>query len=131
MSKPNGVLIIDDDEDDCRMVEESLHQVGIRERIEYRLSAEEGLEFLEEQRERLPKLVIIDMNMPLMNGTTGLKKIVERYSIKVIMHTTYCTDELVKEVKLFGGLDCVKKGTSYADNLRFAKRVSELLKATR
>lgn len=131
MSRSDGVLIIDDDEDDCRMVEEGLRQIGILERIEYKLGVKEGLEFLEDQKERLPKVVIIDMNMPLMNGTTGLKKIVESFNVKVIMYTTYCTDELVKEVKTLGGLDCVKKGTSYADNLKFARRVFDLLKQTK
>jgi DNA-binding NtrC family response regulator len=126
-----GVLIIDDDEDDCMELEESLIHVGSRVRVDYRMSAESGLKFLSEHKNDLPKIVVIDMNMPGMNGISVLRQIMDNYAVMTIMHTTSCNEALVREVKSLGGIDCVQKGTSYADNLRFARRVLELLNGSK
>jgi two-component system chemotaxis response regulator CheB len=123
----DGVLIIDDDEDDCMELEESLIHVGSRVRVDYRMSAESGLKFLNEHKNDLPKIVVIDMNMPGMDGISVLRQIMDNYPVMTIMHATSCNESLAREVKSLGGIDCVQKGTSYADNLRFARRVLELL----
>ena len=128
MSAEKNVLIIDDDVEDCKIIEEALAQVGISEGIDCCTSVRAALEFLEANRKNFPKLVIIDLNMPEMNGIVGLEAIIQRYDLKVVMYSSYCNAELVKEVKALGGIDCVKKGTSYADNLKFAWKVSEFLK---
>ena len=125
----NEILIIDDDEDDCREFEESLVQLGGSARVEYRLSAEGGLQFLEEHKLDLPKVVVIDMAMPSMSGIKAMQKIIANYRINTIMYSTFCSDEIVKEVKALGCIDCMQKGTSYTDNLKFAKRVLDHLKA--
>ena len=125
----NGVLIIDDDEDDCLLIEESLHQVGILERIVSKRGAMDGIRFLEETKDDLPKVIILDLNMPEMNGLEALQEILKRYAVKIIIHTTTCSDETISKVKLLGGFDCVKKGTSYSDNLKFARKVYDLLNA--
>jgi chemotaxis response regulator CheB len=65
--------------------------------------------------------------MPMMNGVDFLSKLNALYAIPVIMYTTTCDDGLVKEAKELGAIDCVKKGTTYVDSLKFAKRVAEII----
>jgi two-component system, chemotaxis family, protein-glutamate methylesterase/glutaminase len=126
----NTLLIIDDDIDDCLILEESVNQIGTIENIEFKHSIKAGLEFLEENKTNLPKVVVIDVNLPLIDGITGLKAILERYPIKAIVYTTSCTPELKEKALAYGAVDCVQKGNSYADNLKFAKRVFDLIHET-
>jgi DNA-binding NtrC family response regulator len=123
----NSLLIIDDDIDDCHILEESLYQIGSLENIEYRHSIKSALEYLEENRHQLPKVVVIDMNLPIIDGVTGLSMILPTYPMIAIMYTTTCTPEVKEKAIKNGAFDCVQKGNTYADNLRFAKRVFDLL----
>lgn len=124
-----GILLIDDDEDDIIFLRESLLQSGFRSSIDAVLSGPEAFHFLNERKEMLPSLIILDLNMPEMNGIEVLEKLQSDYSIPVIVYTTSCTDEIINEVKSRGAIDCLKKGTSYFDNLKFAAHVVQLLRS--
>ncbi|HMG91161.1 MAG TPA: response regulator, partial [Chryseolinea sp.] len=76
----------------------------------------------------LPKLIILDVNMPLMDGLTFYTKLKSTYNIPVIFYTTSCDDDLVKKATGLGVIDCVKKGVTYADNLSFARRVFDFVR---
>jgi DNA-binding NtrC family response regulator len=127
MSNPKrNILIVDDDEDDCIFLQESLYAVGLVDRVQYITEADEALRFLSETHS-LPALIILDVNMPKMNGMELLEIIKRKYSIPVILHTTTCSDELIIQSKKMGAIDCVKKGNCLADNLRFAEKVLEIV----
>ena len=123
----HALLIIDDDIDDCLILEESVNQIGPVKNIQFKHSIKDALEFLEENKTNLPKVVIIDINLPAVDGISGLKTILERYAVKAIMYTTACTPEIKEKARSYGAIDCVQKGNSYADNLKFAKRVFDLI----
>lgn len=125
------ILIIDDDPDDCELVVEGLHQVGWRFQIESITDPEEALNFIEwkNRSNALPSIIILDLNMPKIGGMQVLAKIKEiNNDIPVILYSTTCTDEIVKQAKKLGAFDCIKKGTSYTDNLKFARLVLSLVK---
>jgi CheY-like chemotaxis protein len=123
----NDILIIDDDEDDCELLKKTLLQIGIKVPI---TCAHEGAGAFQSLREskNLPAIIVLDVNMPLMDGFQVLQKLREEFQIPVILYTTHCNDEVVKRAKSLGAVDCIQKGTSYADNLKFAKRVHDLLR---
>lgn len=123
-----GILLIDDDEDDILFLKESLLQAGFRSSIYAVLSGQEAFRFLNEQQE-MPSLIILDLNMPEMNGIKVLEKLQLEYNIPVIVYATSCTEEIIGEVKSRGAIDCLKKGTSYFDNLKFATHVVQLLRS--
>jgi CheY-like chemotaxis protein len=122
-----SILLIDDDEADCEFIQESLRQVGVRLHIYFAHDGPAAFKLLSELKENLPTLIILDVNMPMMNGMVVLQQLSQLYKIPVILYTTACDDTLIKEAKSLGAIDCVKKGTSYSDNLKFAKRVQGLL----
>lgn len=124
-----GILLIDDDEDDIIFLKESLLQSGFRSSIDAALSGQQAFQFLDERKEMLPSLIILDLNMPEMNGIKVLEKLQSDYSIPVIVYTTSCSDEIIDEVKKLGAMDCLKKGTSYSDNLKFATHVIQLMRS--
>jgi DNA-binding NtrC family response regulator len=122
------ILIVDDDEDDCVILQESLDTVGLDNNIQYVLGAEEALDFLKDAVV-LPSLIILDINMPRMNGIELLSILKSTYpTVPVILYTTNCTDDVVSEGKKLGAIDCIKKGASSVESLRFAKMVFDLTK---
>jgi CheY-like chemotaxis protein len=123
-----SILLVDDDKDDCNFLHDSLIQIGVKLPIVFVHDGPSVFRLLESLNENLPKLIILDVNMPLMNGMVVLAKLNKEYKIPVILYTTSCSDEIIREAKANGAIDCVKKGTSYVDNLKFAKRVSELVR---
>lgn len=128
MTLPDGILIVNHSEDECRVLGESLYQAGIRERIRYSLGSREAMQFLGGSMPNLPRLVIVDLNMPNMDGILSLKQITRNFGVRVLTYAASCNDELVEEVKASGAIGCVKKGTSFADNLRFARHVADAIK---
>jgi len=123
-----SVLLIDDDRDDWDILQESLFQVNFHYEFHAVASAEEAFEFLKNNKENSPSLIILDLVMPRTNGIDILKRLAKEYAIPVIVHTTVCTDEIIRSAKEFGAIDCVKKGTRYSDNLKFAQRICDLMK---
>ncbi len=128
MKLPNGILLINNSEDECRVLGESLYEAGIRERIRYSLGSREAMKFLGGDPSNLPRLVIVDLNMPDMEGMISLKQITQNFTVKVLTYAAACNEDMVQEVKASGAIDCVRKGTSFADNQRFARHVANAIK---
>jgi CheY-like chemotaxis protein len=129
----HSILIIDDDPDDCELVVEGLHQVGWNFDVEFITDSQESLNFLQWKNSlhALPSVIILDLNMPKIGGMEILAQIKQAYKdLPVILYSTTCSDEIVKKAKQLGAHDCIKKGTSYTDNLKFARMVLAMVKAT-
>lgn len=124
------ILLIDDDRDDCDFLKENLIEIGLKSSIEFAHDGPAALELLERCHENYPKLIILDVNMPFMNGLIVLAKLNVGYNIPVILYTTSCNDALIREAKALGAIDCVKKGTSFSDNMKFAKSVFDFVSST-
>jgi CheY-like chemotaxis protein len=135
MNMEHSILVVDDDPDDCQIIEESLYQAGWKYSVHFAIGGHDALRFLELQRTSgtLPVIVILDVNMPAMNGLEVLAKLKENHyrHIPVILYSTSCSDDLILKSKDLGAHDCVKKGTSYTDNIKFARRVLALINSTR
>ena len=87
------VLCVDDDPDDQLMVLETIRELDPSLRIASALNGVEAMRFLYEAKERgeLPCLVIMDINMPLMDGKQALaliKKDVVLSGVPVVLFTT-------------------------------------------
>ena len=91
MSNPNRtILIVEDDMVDVMTIKRAVGQLGITNPLHVESNGEEALHYLNTVDE-LPGLVILDLNMPKMNGTEFLKHIREddRYkSLPVVVLTT-------------------------------------------
>jgi CheY-like chemotaxis protein len=87
------VLCVDDDPDDQMMVLDAILEIDSSIRVASALNGLEALSFLEgaKQRDEIPCLVIMDINMPLMDGKQALtliKKDNVLQSIPVVLFTT-------------------------------------------
>lgn len=89
--------------DDHKMIREGLRQlIEMEGDIKVIEEAENGLECIEKLEENKPDLLLLDINMPKMNGIQTLEKIKEEnLNIKVLMLTVHSEAEyLVKAVDI-------------------------------
>lgn len=92
---PNSkkVLCVDDDEDDQLIVLDTIQEIDGSIEVATALNGQEALEFLNHAKSNgeLPCLIIMDINMPLMDGKQALveiKKDKELDNVPVVMFTT-------------------------------------------
>ena len=96
MQHQDYILCVDDDEDDCLLLEEAIKKTGKKINLKFLRSGEKAIEFLKSALEQshLPKLMILDINMPKINGTELLSEIRDTLNITVpvILFTTHPRD---------------------------------------
>ncbi|SDL05779.1 response regulator [Halarsenatibacter silvermanii] len=107
MAKKHEVLIADDHrlvrEGICKLLDffDNYHVVG---------EAEDGLEAVSKVRDKFPDLVLLDLNMPRMNGIDAIHKIKEiSPKIKVIILTIHDDEEYVYRVTSAGAEGFIQK----------------------
>jgi len=94
LNKP--ILLVEDDRVDAMTVKRALKDVKVSNPLFVVGNGEEALQFLEEHKNELPGIILLDLNMPKMNGLEFLKNIKQNDSFKripVIVLTTSSTDQ--------------------------------------
>jgi two-component system, NtrC family, response regulator AtoC len=100
-----NILVVDDDADIREVLGDRLESLGYR--VLAAATAKEGLELLERQN---PQLVLLDIEMPDMNGIDMLREIRRReHDATVVMITAYGTIERAVEAMKEGAYDFIPK----------------------
>ncbi|MDB5293670.1 MAG: histidine kinase [Phycisphaerales bacterium] len=116
------ILIVDDQKDTGTALERLLRYAGHES-----VSVTGGAEALAMLHIRKPSLLILDVNMPEMDGLTVLRTIKEHAELKDVRVVMYSADthyETMVEAKRLGAVDFLLKGTITFDNL--VARICEL-----
>lgn len=86
------ILYIDDDSDDCMMLQISLQDSGSAAKLVFASNGEEAVEYLNSvYPTSLPNLIVMDMNMPRWDGKRTLSYLKSQphlASIPVVMFST-------------------------------------------
>jgi CheY-like chemotaxis protein len=123
---PIKILLADDDMEDRFIISDAFNEIGYSAHVHYVESGEETFEYLGKIREpeQLPKLVVLDLNMPRMNGREILERLKanERYrNIGVIIFSTSVNEKESEQCKELGALDYVTKPVKYEDSVAIAR----------
>jgi len=97
--KPVHILLVEDNEGDIILTREALKEGKIKNEISVARDGEEALAFLKEAS-LLPDLVLLDINLPRMNGLellTIIKQDDDLKKIPVIMLTTSVSEKDIFE----------------------------------
>lgn len=91
MRNSNPILLVEDDHVDAMTVERAIKNLKITNHVVRANNGEEALNYLRNASNRKPCLILLDLNMPKMNGIEFLKVVKadeELKNIPVIVLTT-------------------------------------------
>jgi CheY-like chemotaxis protein len=122
------ILCVDDDEDDLFFLEEVIRSQNISLTISECRNGWEAINYLEKAllKNELPCLIIMDMNMPKMDGRHTIQKIKENNALSVIPIVLFTTSSSLQEKHYFEnqGIHFITKPFDYKI---FINRIVEVL----
>ncbi|WP_410220861.1 response regulator [Pedobacter sp.] len=123
------ILIAEDDPDDTLMLMEAfseINQTSIKFLTNGKLLLEQVMEL--SQKDFLPKLILLDLNMPVLDGRGVIKALKANPSTKnipiVVLSTTKNKDDIDSVFNL-GVTDFFTKPSNFSDLVNIAKIVSQ------
>ncbi|GAO45163.1 response regulator [Flavihumibacter petaseus] len=120
------ILIVDDDMDDFEILRGALESIPAAPTIGYAENGEKALDTLNRygQSDNLPELIVLDLNMPLKNGTETLRslKADPRFRhIPVIIYSTSINPLEANKCMQLGALSYITKPISHEESVETAK----------
>jgi CheY-like chemotaxis protein len=119
-------LLVEDDVDDRFIMHHSFSELKWVEKVKMFSAVEDLLVYLHNLPDDsyYPSLIVLDFNMPGMNGAEALRSLKTRQQLQhipVVVYSTSMKPVLSEALKISGALDCFEKGTSAKDYLELAK----------
>lgn len=121
---PVHILIADDDPDDCLLIREAFRECRLTNELRFVHDGEELLDYLraappctDRQRQPLPGLILLDLNMPLKDGREALIEIKSDprlRSIPLVILTTSTEEEDIRRSYANGANSFISKPISFS-----------------
>jgi CheY-like chemotaxis protein len=95
MQESEPILLVEDDTVDAMTVKRALRDLKVCNSVAHVTNGEEALEYLQDVTQPKPCLILLDINMPKMNGIELLKVLKadsDLHTIPVVMLTTSTND---------------------------------------
>ncbi|MFI6019165.1 response regulator [Streptomyces sp. NPDC051287] len=96
-ARPYDVLLVEDDEADALLIQDALQARGAR-RLTQVQDGVAGLEYLRDRSNPRPDLIVLDLNMPRMNGRELLAVIKEDEDLRTIPVVVLTTSSAPEDV---------------------------------
>ena len=99
------IYLVDDDEDDRMLIRQALESVSEEIEIVEFTNGKELLAVLEDNLSVEPSLILIDMNMPIMNGAEALSALKNRSDLRhipVVLLSTSESSNFIEQAYQFG-----------------------------
>ena len=97
-SKP--ILLVEDDNVDAMMTQRALNDIKVTNEMVHKIDGEDALDYLRDETAQKPCVILLDLNMPRMNGFEFLKVVKAEPALKripVVVLTTSDDDRNVGE----------------------------------
>lgn len=127
------ILLLEDDDVETMRVKRVHQSISPQVRLEAAMNGRAGLEFLENNLRDLPSLILLDLNMPVMNGIEFLKavKADERLRrIPVVILTTSANDTDIIATYDLGIAGYMVKPVRYNDFVQTMQVIYQYWEAT-
>jgi CheY-like chemotaxis protein len=125
-SKPI-ILYAEDDFDDFESIREALDQITDQQILFHSKNGQEAITLIE-RATVLPSLIVLDLNMPVMDGKEVLLWLKEKNEYKNIPVMIFTTSSREEDIKLCQKYGCTffRKPTLYRDLLHVAQTMLHL-----
>ena len=113
-SKP--ILLVEDDQVDAMIVERALKSLKVANKLVHKLDGKEALDYLRNGGSQEPYIVLLDLNMPRMNGFEFLRAVKADAALKtipiVVLTTSHEEGDIVQSFNL-GAAGYIVKSVDY------------------
>lgn len=128
----SAIFVVDDDKEDQLIMSEYFDTLGISAHVRFFDNGEMTINHLETAGDAstLPRLIVLDLNMPVLNGTQTLlylKRDIRFKHIPVIIFSTSENEEERRKCLSFGAVDYLVKPSSYEEGEAIVKRFASYL----
>lgn len=116
MPTTKPLLLVEDDDLDAAIMRRALEQLNIRNQLVHVIDGEKALEYLGDGFGELPCVVVLDLNLPRMNGLEFLERIkadVSLKSVPVLVVTTSSAGQDIEACLKLGAVGYVAKDCSF------------------
>jgi len=132
MSNNYKILVVDDDKEDHFIMQDYFRDFGIDDKVRFVENGKNAIQYLEEvdKDEFLPHLIVLDLNMPILNGTQTLVQIKQtpRYrNIPVIIFSTSENETEKRKCLSFGAVDYMVKPTTMEEGEKTIRKFSSFI----
>ena len=105
MNKVKIFFLVDDDVDDQEFFREALNEINPSIKCLTAINGDEALQKLKEWKGPLPDFIILDLNLPRMNGKKCLVEIKKNNAlseIPVVIYSTTSEKKIIEEMEALG-----------------------------
>ncbi|HEV7332880.1 MAG TPA: response regulator [Flavisolibacter sp.] len=131
MSKSHSILLVEDDADDRYIMHLAFTELNYAEQVKVFNSGEDILKYLQNlpHSDLYPSLVVLDYNMPGMNGGEVLMRMKMDDGLRDIPVAMYSTGMRSLEAKLrgMGATHCFEKGQQITEVVTLALRLKNIV----
>ena len=104
MKPKKSILLVEDDQIDAMTIKRALKELHIVNKLYVTKNGEEALEFLKNYENKIPGLILLDINMPKMNGIEFLNIAKQDDKFKkipvIVLTTSKEEQDIVESFKL-------------------------------
>ena len=127
------ILLIDDDPDDRMIIHDAMEILDSARIMKFAESGDQALRILETHASagHLPCLIVLDLNMPKMNGTETLREIKNKKEfngIPVIIYSTSINSLEKEKCMQLGADDYITKPISFRESQQTAEKLLQYCK---
>jgi CheY-like chemotaxis protein len=120
------IIVVDDDVEDHLILTEYFKELGRYDRVKFLLNGQQAIDYLNNAANApLPLLIVLDLNMPILNGTQTLfyiKKDIRLRKIPVIIFSTSENENEKRKCLSMGAVEYLVKPVTYQDGLRMVEK---------
>jgi CheY-like chemotaxis protein len=126
-----GIMLVDDDPEDREVFSDVYLAQFPGEQLYFAENGEKAMDLLEELFEKDIELclIVLDLNMPIMNGSQTLKRLKDDTRFKkipVVIYSTSVNETERVECYRLGALDYLVKPSSFSDSVEIAKKLRRM-----
>lgn len=126
------ILVVDDDLEDHLILHSFFTEAGLESHVGYQENGQKAIYFLEQISDdaALPRLIILDLNMPILNGTQTLLRLKQDFRYKNIPVIIFSTSENETEKRKclsLGAVDYMVKPLTLEECRKTIQRFSSFI----